>query len=96
MNKSCNPLLVYCNKILPMVYDESLSYYENICRLSQLLIKTIEEINRISDELDNLEDNIEEITENVINEALAQGKLFIKTNYVEDTKTLQFIFGKVE
>lgn len=96
MNKTCNPLLVYCNKILPMVYDESLSYYENICRLAQILLKTIEEVNRISDELDNLEENIIEITENVINEALAEGKLFIKTNYIEDTKTLQFIFGKVE
>lgn len=96
MNKSCNPLLVYCNKILPMVYDESLSYYENICRLAQILLKTIEEVNRISDELDNLEENIVEITENVINEALSEGKLFIKTNYIEDTKTLQFIFGKVE
>lgn len=96
MNKSCNPLLVYCNKILPMVYDESLSYYENICRLAQILLKTIEEVNRISGELDNLEENIVEITENVINESLANGKLFIKTNYIEDTKTLQFIFGKVE
>lgn len=96
MSKSCNPLLIYCNKILPLVYDESLSYYENICRFAQVLMKTIEEVNRISDELDNLEENIVEITENVINEALADGKLFVKTNYIEDTKTLQFIFGKVE
>ena len=96
MNKSCNPLLVYCNKILPMVYDESLSYYENICRLAHVLIKTIEEVNILDDKLDRLEENIIEITENVINEALSQGKLFIKTNYVEDSKTLQFIFGKVE
>lgn len=96
MSKSCNPLLIYCNKILPLVYDESLSYYENICRLAQVLLKTIEETNRISAELDNLEENIVEITENVINEALSKGQLFIKTNYIEDTKTLQFIFGKAE
>ena len=36
---------VYCQKILPLVYDDSLSYYEAICRLVAKMNEIIESIN---------------------------------------------------
>lgn len=35
----------YCQKILPLVYDESLSYYETLCKISNKLNEVIEEVN---------------------------------------------------
>lgn len=40
-----------CHKILPLVYDESLSYYEAICKYSQKLNEVIELCNSLSDEI---------------------------------------------
>ena len=93
--KNCNQLLYYCNKILPLVYDESLSYYENICKLADILSKTINELNNISDELDSLNENVLEIVTNIVNEALQNGQVFLDTQYISDTKTLTFIFKQI-
>lgn len=27
-----DPMVAYCQKILPLVYDDSLSYYESVCK----------------------------------------------------------------
>lgn len=40
-----------CHKILPLVYDESLSYYEAICKYSEKLNEVIELCNNLSDEI---------------------------------------------
>lgn len=94
--KHCNQLLYYCNKILPLVYDESLSYYENICKLADILNKTINELQNISAELDSLNENILEIVTNIVNNALQNGQIFLDTQYESETKTLTFIFKKIE
>ena len=92
----CEQLLYYCNKILPLVYDESLSYYENICKLADILNKTINEIKNISNELDSINENILEIVTNIVNEALQNGRIFLNTQYNPETKTLTFIFKQIE
>ena len=94
--KNCNQLLYYCNKILPLVYDESLSYYENICKLADILYKTINELNKIADELDSLNENVLEIVTNIVNEALQNGQIFLNTQYDSESKTLTFVFKKIE
>lgn len=92
----CGQLLVYCHKILPLVYDDSLSYYENLCRIADILQKVINELSKINDKVDNLDKHINEIVTRIVNEALQDGSIFLDTNYEEDTKTLEFIFKKVE
>lgn len=92
----CEQLLIYCHKILPLVYDNSLSYYENLCRIADILQKVINELSKIIDKVDDLDKNIEEIVTKIVNEALHDGSIFLDTNYVEQTKTLEFIFKKVE
>lgn len=48
----------YCNKILPLVYDNSLSYYEAICKL-------VDYCNSLNDEISNIYKLIAEIIGNV-------------------------------
>lgn len=61
-----------CYKILPLVYDQSLSYYESICKLTHKVNELIEYIN------DNLETYIRK----------ALDKLFIDSMYDAETETL--------
>ena len=94
--RTCNQLLIYCQKILPLVYDNSLSYYENLCRLAEILNNTINELIKISSKMDSLNENILEIVTNIVNEAVQNGQLFLDTQYESETKTLTFIFKKIE
>lgn len=38
----------YCQKVLPLVYDDSLSYYENICQF-------VDKLNEMADYINNIE-----------------------------------------
>ena len=46
----------WCQKVLPLVYDDSLSYYEVLC-------KVVEYINKLIDEDKLIEENITELQE---------------------------------
>lgn len=53
----------FCQKVLPLVYDESLSYMEMVCKMSSKLNEVIENNN-------NLPDYINEIIYNTLEEAI--------------------------
>ena len=40
------PLAFKCQKVLPLTFDDSLSYYECLCKIANKLNEVIEEINR--------------------------------------------------
>lgn len=44
----------WCQKVLPLVYDDSLSYYELLCRLVEYLNNTIDDVNTLATDVDNL------------------------------------------
>ena len=67
----------YCQKILPLTYDDSLSYYEAICKLTSKMNEIIANVN------DHLEDYVREQLE----------KLFINAIYDEKTETLVLVLG---
>lgn len=46
------PLKFWCQKVLPLVYDDSLSYYEVLCKLTSYVNKLIEDVKAIEDGLD--------------------------------------------
>lgn len=46
----------WCQKVLPLVYDDSLSYYEVLCKLVNYLNKVIEDVNSIPDYIDSVID----------------------------------------
>lgn len=49
-----NELKFWCQKVLPLVYDDSLSYYE-------VLNKVVNYINNILEDLETLEEEVEEL-----------------------------------
>ena len=53
----------YCQKVLPLVYDTSLSYYEVLCKVVDYLNKTMETVNDLSDEFNNLKTSFDELKE---------------------------------
>lgn len=75
--KMCKP---YCQKVLPLVYDDSLSYYEVVCKLTSKVNDLIEIMN------DHLDDYIREQLD----------KLFINAMYDEKTETLVLILDMKE
>jgi hypothetical protein len=79
----------WCQKVLPLVFDDSLSYYEVLCKLSSKLNEVINTINQIVP-------NIIQIAKDIINQALQNGEILLKTEYNSQSKTLKFIYGKVE
>lgn len=42
--KDLQPFRYWCQKVLPLVYDDSLSYYELLCKVVDYLNKTIEDV----------------------------------------------------
>lgn len=47
-------LRFWCQKVLPAVYDQSLSYYEVLCKLAAFLNKMVEELEKMQDNIDAL------------------------------------------
>lgn len=51
--KNISTLKFWCQKVLPIVYDDSLSYYELLCKVVHKLNEVIDNENALNDELKN-------------------------------------------
>lgn len=51
----------WCTKVLPLVYDESLSYYEVLCKVVDYINHMIEDMNTNTDAMEELQAEIAEI-----------------------------------
>lgn len=71
----------WCNKVLPLVYDDSLSYYEVLCKVVEYINKLIEDgkivedaLVEIRNDLDVIQDLIDnfdtKVVERIIEESL--------------------------
>lgn len=49
------PFRFWCQKVLPLVYDDSLSYYELLCKVIDYLNKTIENVVELGKNFDELQ-----------------------------------------
>lgn len=45
--KALQPFRYWCQKVLPLVYDDSLSYYEMLCKVVDYLNKTMEDVTNL-------------------------------------------------
>lgn len=45
----------WCQKILPLVYDDSLSYYEVLCKIHDYLNKVIAQVNQNTGDIESLQ-----------------------------------------
>ena len=52
--KELKPFRFWCQKVLPLVYDDSLSYYELLCKVVDYLNKTMEDVETLEGDVTNL------------------------------------------
>ena len=52
--KNLRPFRYWCQKVLPLVYDDSLSYYELLCKVVDYLNKTMEDVETLHIDVTNL------------------------------------------
>ena len=57
----------WCHKVLPLVYDDSLSYYELLCKVVKYINDLIEEDKIITDELEALQADMEKVEDLIDN-----------------------------
>jgi len=65
--KSLQTFRFWCQKVLPLVYDDSLSYYEVLCKVVNYINELIAGQKVVGDELKKLEEDIEIIEEFIDN-----------------------------
>lgn len=85
MNIGDDKIKFWCQKILPLVYDDSLSYYEVLDKVVVYINQNIEDINTIIDEIGNIEGDIEDVRAEL--EAVAteiRAKLDVIDGKIED------------
>lgn len=64
----------WCQKVLPLVYDDSLSYYEVLCKFLEKLNEVIELYNNITDDFESL-----------VDEKIAEFKIYVdEQNKIQD------------
>lgn len=51
----------WCFKVLPLVYDDSLSYYEVLCKMRDKLNEMIESMNDLNETVEQMQDAIGQI-----------------------------------
>lgn len=51
----------WCQKVLPLVYNESLSYYEVLCKVVDYLNHMLDDVNNIVQDYDELKKELNEI-----------------------------------
>ena len=66
--KVCSPFIYYCQKVIPLAFDESMSYYEQLCNLVYYLKNTVmPAINNNADALTEVQDAFKQLEEYVDN-----------------------------
>lgn len=79
----------WCQKVLPLVYDDSLSYYEVLCKVVDYINKLIEQDNVFSDEIEELKKELELVKEwigHTIDTVKAEKIIFIGDSYGTSTR----------
>lgn len=91
--KIITPFGFYCQHVLPLVYDQSLSYYEVLCKLQAKLNEVIKTQNDLQDSFVSLQNWIDEQLEmyagNRLNEWLNDGTIERLLNVTIMNKKLQ-------
>ena len=79
-DKYNSPYYLWCQKVLPLVYDDSLSYYETICKLINVVNEVIEKIQEndetryqyVDEAILSVEKRCKDYSDNNINKLLSQ------------------------
>lgn len=82
INSNLRPICFNAQKVLPLVYDESLSYYEQLCKLTHSMNKLIDVVNN------TIDDTIKGFIDERFN------SLMINTMYDSESETLTLYLDK--
>lgn len=80
-------LRFWCQKVLPAVYDQSLSYYEVLCKLAAFLNKMLEELEKMQDNIDALHKAYKDL-QAWVNAEIARFEAHMEQHFDDLTKEL--------
>lgn len=66
---------IWCHKVLPLVYDDALSYYEVVCKLVEKMSEFSSDITEIMAEIEALKSSLPTVILEEINKLIADGTL---------------------
>lgn len=92
-----NPFRCWCQKVLPLVYDDSLSYYELLCKVIDYLNMTMENVNELSKNFDELQKEfitLKEFVDNYFTNLDVQEEINKKLDEMVENGTLDKLFSK--
>ena len=88
-NFCVRPLCSYYRKVLPAVYDDSLSYYEQLCRIKYKLNEVIKNLN-------DLEENLPSYVKQAIDEALGGWEERMEEQFAEQNARIAAAEKKID
>lgn len=80
-------LRFWCQKVLPAVYDQSLSYYEVLCKLAAFLNKMVEELEKMQDNIDALHKAYKDL-QDWVNDEIARFEAHMEQHFDDLTQEL--------
>lgn len=95
--ETLKPFRFWCQKVLPLVYDDSLSYYELLCKVVDHLNETIEQTNDLTENVNELTqafNNLQTYVENYFNSVDWQSLVDNKLDEYAEDGTLTRLLGK--
>lgn len=95
------PFRFWCQKVLPLVYDESLSYYEVLCKVVDYLNKTMEDVDQIVIDMPKFKAAYDQFTGEITTNFIALGRKFDQleffvNNYFENLNVQTEINNKLD
>ena len=97
MNNNIGKLFFWCQKVLPLVYDNSLSYYEVLCKFQKKVNELVDNVNAIPEYIDDKvkeafdEEHLRELISEVfrtIEDAITANNEGTNTNFSTDYPTI--------
>lgn len=88
---------MWCQKVLPLVYDDSLSYYEVLCKVTAYLNDVIEHINMATDNVESLREAYNQLQEYVntyFDSLVVQDEINAKLDSMANDGTLESIINQ--
>lgn len=92
-----SPFITYCQHVIPLAYDESMSYYETLCALRDYIGKMIEAVNNNADavtELQNAFNTLQNYVDNYFNNLDVQTEINNKLDEMVSDGTLNTIINQ--
>lgn len=88
MNGGHNPFYWYCQKVLPLVFDESLSYYE-------VLLNLTAKINEVLDEIGSEHEEIYKYIDEKVNGIIDKANAYTDQKIAEEEKKVTELYNEI-